>query len=921
MKKYKKAMCIERWVLGILFLLTAHYSLLTAQSGNEVKNYPQGFSERALKALRAEISDSITANPGNGLPPDNITIKTVTDSLRADTSVVSTVKGVADTIKTLFAADSNEIKTKNIDIGRVCFLEKMSSENDTTDYLLNNEGFEQSGIPSGMFSSGTVDFDYNTQPIFENESAEINSNLGYILKGTSSALSGIHTFFLVRFNSVTTTGSRNFFALRLNSTIKANIYVHSTGVFYAAAGASSGYGQLSLVNNIDYAVWVDWESSSGSNDGVFKLYITPLNNNKAYKPDQADVNITNHNVTDDINRVYLYATAETMPVYYDNWTISSSEIKNFNTQNEYGGGVFISKSAAFCETVLNDSTPDGGIILNMSPGKRWVRQDFLISRNVDVVWYGALPDSSGNSTTAFINAGAAAGRLGADVIVPAGRYKVSSGIASGKWFLWGSQTWRGQRTKTSLNRSVADIYPWADGDTLVMTSKSASPPTGHGISGKRASLSNINLNGIAADGDTASIGIFVADESEQRFINVVIQNVTKGDSSIALYNSGANSCRFIDMYFSGNDIDVYENGSDGILYEGCRFNSETYLNVWLRAVEHISFTNCNWNGNGTTEKIGILGEFARAIKIDNCYVELGTNVNSYFIETRQYDTNIGSYNEFNLYNSNVKLGQTDAGPQYAYNIQSHKNLTKIRIEGGRTIVESATSDSIGIGNVKDTTTYLFDVVNHFFGKAGGNAEKPYTIYGYTNDVWRIVSDKYKPTIKYNYPLSIAANENAGWSELRASGAGRGSTTDPNLIRKLGSNLISKKFDGTSTGILSLLSGVDTVDIDVVTYTNYATDPFYWKARVSQSHSSGDYGEGLEITYSGLHDGVAVSTLIIDTLYQVELTNTTFDTVYIEAKTDSSFRCVIVDSDGTNNMTFTGETVYGNNIKSATMSRR
>lgn len=94
-------MRIERWVLSILFLLTTHYSLLIAQSGNEVKNYPQGFSERALKALRAEMSDSATG------VADEITITKANDTLKL--AIYSTMEDIANTAAVVQSARTNKV--------------------------------------------------------------------------------------------------------------------------------------------------------------------------------------------------------------------------------------------------------------------------------------------------------------------------------------------------------------------------------------------------------------------------------------------------------------------------------------------------------------------------------------------------------------------------------------------------------------------------------------------------------------------------------------------------------------------------------------------------------------------------------------------------------------------------------------------
>lgn len=106
-------MCIERWVLSILFLLTTHYSLLTAQSGNEVKNYPQGFSERALKALRSEIADSVAG--GVGKPTDEISTTTRNDSIIIKDSYFS-------------VSDTNALNTSTItETGFKLRLEKLAA--------------------------------------------------------------------------------------------------------------------------------------------------------------------------------------------------------------------------------------------------------------------------------------------------------------------------------------------------------------------------------------------------------------------------------------------------------------------------------------------------------------------------------------------------------------------------------------------------------------------------------------------------------------------------------------------------------------------------------------------------------------------------------------------------------------------------
>jgi len=274
-------------------------------------------------------------------------------------------------------------------------------------------------------------------------------------------------------------------------------------------------------------------------------------------------------------------------------------LKQLSSANTNGGGWFVAIDSAYAEQY-------GGVAFSHpTAGLQWVR-DGLDAGIVNVLWFGALNDSSMDATTAFNSARETAVLNGAKIFIPEGDYKISSGVASGKFYLSGGKVMTGEnRYRTESARQTSNLFPAADGDTVLMISTTATP--GHSKDGSGSIIEHLGLNGVTSNGDSAKVG-FVSVGSQELLINDLrFRNFTRADTATAIVLRGNDIVSFENVINQYNDIDLDiswnkygVSGADspnGISFTNCRFLDSKLIGTKIDGIMIASFDKCDWEAN------------------------------------------------------------------------------------------------------------------------------------------------------------------------------------------------------------------------------------------------------------------------------------------------------------------------------------
>jgi len=201
--------------------------------------------------------------------------------------------------------------------------------------VITTEGFEGTGAPTNWASSGTVDWDATDVVLTGVQSCKINSDLAIAQYQPTVAADEFYVFFQFKPTAVATTGSRNLLLFYSStSAVQASVYINASKI-QIGHGTSIATGSTTLIAETKYYLWCYWVKGTGS-DGVINVHLSTTKT----KPASPEVSIINGSTTLQTNRIRLYAAAQTMPVWFDEFVLSSAEIGDYDdgttTKKDFG---------------------------------------------------------------------------------------------------------------------------------------------------------------------------------------------------------------------------------------------------------------------------------------------------------------------------------------------------------------------------------------------------------------------------------------------------------------------------------------------------------------------------------------------------------------------------------------------------------
>ncbi len=595
-------------------------------------------------------------------------------------------------------------------------------------------------------------------------------------------------------------------------------------------------------------------------------------------------------------------------------------LKSLSSTNPYGGGKFIVRKKTDLITIVGDSTADGYVLIEHPTSTLlWARVQYLEGEISNVLWFGADPDSNSASTFPFRFAREAAFANGSVLFVPAGHYKISSGIGSDKFFLYGGMTMEGNAFGRGFgtSRKLSYLYPAADGDTVFMVSKAV----WHGVSGAGTTVRYLHIEGNTATGDSAEIGMELSGGQEILCENIVIRNMSRADTAWGIVINGPLTMQFNRVMVEKADINLYIESTNGIYFNDCRFFRTKLIGTWLVETVVTNFFNCDWETNSqakaphdsTIHATLIKLQHAVATSITGGYMEAGfsDSLETAIDYDTYYDTpgllEVGWTSEVNIYGARFETSSLD----YPLNIDSHQ-FASFNMFGGNFIYSTNTNE---LGAVKDTVTNSVNFWNSNVGSSTEAGARMRTIISYDSANFNVIPGG---IAKFKQPFvfmdEVIFNGNGGfWGGVRTDGAG--SKRDNNR------NVMSVPFAGMGTDQkLDVNAATDTVDIDVTRNDDAVWTNLKYECEFYLSHAGGDFPQAYNLKY-WQHDDATYGVdsnyteLRIDTLYSYPTAGEGVDSIWVENRTGDGFRIVITmdTSWAASTFYFSGETIYGRNI--------
>ena len=581
-------------------------------------------------------------------------------------------------------------------------------------------------------------------------------------------------------------------------------------------------------------------------------------------------------------------------------------IERLSSENDNGSGFFVAVDSVYDESLR------GAVFPHIENGKQWVRLAFLEGGDINPLWFGAKNNKGFNSTDAIEKALKFGRKLASArrVTLPSGEFAISYLQIKDGDELVGQRKVMGSRIGTKL-------YPAQDTDTMIVASDDDYTLTG-------ATIKGLNLVGINGS-DTAKIGIFVRNANNLEIEDCSFYKFYSSDTTtcIKIYGTTSpfkrsNAVLLRDLTLYQFDCGVYASNFHNLVIDGMHkwiwCNKDTpldfgyYMKLWEGQQIYIHGINFNQDGTQPDSMDVIIAKSVSAGYISNCYVELGTSNGNFLKFIDDGSGLIGEYNHFILENINLKGGSSTA---YAIDADLADNGVALDIIGGRWVPSSGN----WIYAPWDDQQYRINIYNSRFSKTGssGNAEMPYTIFGYNSDAFEKLNAHNPYYAMYHY-WTWPDYRKSGFNGIRSQGASYGYGYNIH-----GTNLISKRIGGGSAGQFTFQQG-DTIEITCAKWDGMiAREPWSAKLKFSLANSSGGYAELYRLTIDGVYTHYSTH---LDTLIDNSTSIIKTDSVVVHSVTDSSIVVrIYANPGGSWTRYFLGELEYGNNIKSVTAERK
>jgi len=599
-------------------------------------------------------------------------------------------------------------------------------------------------------------------------------------------------------------------------------------------------------------------------------------------------------------------------------------LKQLSSANTNGGGWFVVKDSTYDEQY-------GGVAFSHpTSGLQWVRIEYLDGA-VNVLWFGALDDSSGSSTSAFISAKNAATANGQEIYIPPGQYKLSSGYDSGDFFLPGGYTLYSQNFTRTLNREIAELFPSADGDTVLSVARTGA--SYNEVSGQGAIIRNITINGIAGT-DTGKVGLLMGTSNDADMSDLVIKNFSCADTGygLVLDSEGPNSVNFTRIVSTNNDYNLWIDDTDGIYFNECRFLNPQITNVYIADALVTNFISSDFElgvNSGLHSSAGIKNivlQYARETAIFGGYMEAsGTDSLETMIDIQQWNENSAAayFSSLNIYGMRILASSV----MYPIDVNSQQGCY-INLYGGELAYKSLYDRPAVPIAASDTVTNVINlhsvIISTESMPAGG---KTYTIFGYDSAGWDISP---RNLSVWDNPFTFSGDvffEGSGGvlSGIRTDGAGFKEDANRNVLN-MPLEGSGTSWNGTNYD-LAVDSKFDTVDIDVVRIYDDQRTNSKIILDVILARDDGATSESHTITYIQQNDGSVSSYFNLDSLYDSNDgagEDLLQDSIFVENKTTTSFR-IVCPMDTSENWSgtryFRGEVIYGRNIETVTATMR
>lgn len=195
-----------------------------------------------------------------------------------------------------------------------------------TSGLIVSEDFEGSGTPDGWTVSGSgIDFDYSTSPapLSGSESMAITVAWSTVTVSFDSA-SFISVKFEIYKPASLPTSSSDVMYWRGSGADQGRIFLQSNGRFGAYHGTAVNYGSASTLATDDAKnfLWIDFNVSSGSDDGTIDFYIAATDS----KPGSPAMQITAGTSTTNLDSIRFTRANSGLDLIIDNLGVDDASI-------------------------------------------------------------------------------------------------------------------------------------------------------------------------------------------------------------------------------------------------------------------------------------------------------------------------------------------------------------------------------------------------------------------------------------------------------------------------------------------------------------------------------------------------------------------------------------------------------------------